>query len=124
MKKVLIIDDDPIFVLIASKLIQRHFPNYLFESFNNGKIAFDYISGLKEEEHPDWILLDINMPIMNGWEFLDELEASSLKQNFKICMVSSSIDPSDLMKANQNSRVVKFLSKPLKSYEIEELLKN
>ena len=124
LSKIYVIDDDPIFVLIASKLVQRHIPHVKLVSFDNGKLALEHLLSLPVEEQPDWIFLDINMPVMNGWEFLEEIEAHSLEQKFRLCMVSSSIDPVDLSKAESCKRISKFLNKPIKSNEMEDILRS
>ncbi len=69
----------------------------------------------KDENQSAILLLDINMPIMSGWDFLvifNELD-EKLKQKFNIYIVSSSIDYSDIEQAKSNRHVIGFLSKPL-----------
>ena len=59
------------------------------------------------------ILLDLNMPVMNGWEFLEELEKTEIASQAKVAIVTSSIDSADRKKAKEFEMVEYFLSKPL-----------
>ncbi|GAB3170503.1 hypothetical protein GCM10027291_22230 [Telluribacter humicola] len=95
---------------------------------NNGQEGVDYFEQLANNEDsvvPDLIFLDINMPIMNGWDFLDEYSArfEYLFPDTKICMLTSSVDPMDKLQAFYYSSVITFISKPLFKAEVE-LLRN
>src|SRR5690606_3191853 len=104
-----IIDDDDIYIFGIKKLIQikQLCKNLLV--FNNGQEAIDHIKSINSphEEFPDIILLDINMPVMDGWEFLDEYAKINpqLKKSTTIYMVSSSINPQDIERAEQAAEV-------------------
>ena len=84
----------------------------------NGEVAIQKLieqNDLLTEEDVLIIFLDINMPIMDGWQFLDEYKIikSSLKFKCKIFVLSSSINPDDIKKAESNVFVSKYLAKPL-----------
>jgi CheY-like chemotaxis protein len=81
--------------------------------FNSGKEAFDVLSKKSNEDLPGVIILDINMPIWDGWDFLDEIVKSPLAGETKIYVVSSSNDPEDIMKAKSYPMVVDFVLKPI-----------
>jgi CheY-like chemotaxis protein len=105
--KVILVDDDPINNLVTKRLLQKINPNLEIVDFTN---AIDALEHLKSSRI-DLILLDINMPEMNGWEFLNELENSGNKT--PVLMLSSSIDPSDHCKSILYKSVRGFLRKPL-----------
>jgi CheY-like chemotaxis protein len=72
---------------------------------------------------PDYILLDINMPIMNGWDFLDEYKRLSIDPlgKTKIYIISSSVFSNDINKAKSYNLVKSFISKPLSVEKIKEM---
>ena len=89
-------------------------------ALNNGEEALNYLSqseNLKKNKENDnlVVFLDLNMPIMDGWEFLEKFENELYANypNIKIILLSSSVDPSDIEKSNQFPMVFKFMSKPL-----------
>ncbi|HEX8356176.1 MAG TPA: response regulator, partial [Segetibacter sp.] len=86
------------------------------KSCENGQIAIDYLKGIKEKGIiPQIIFLDINMPVMNGWDFLEEFEKvrNEYVQLPRIYLLSSTVDPEDYRKAKKFSLVENFISKPL-----------
>ena len=118
-----IIDDDPIFVF-GSKILLR---NNSFASdylvCQNGKEALDVITPLIESEDklPEVIFLDLNMPIMDGWEFLDEFGKISREREIRIYILSSSVDSRDIERAKKYDMVNGFIAKPLTDVKIKEL---
>jgi len=105
------IDDDEINNMLSERLISRVMPKASVHSFLYAEDALDL---LKQEPSklPDAIFLDINMPRMNGWEFLDSISVLNISVN--IYMLTSSIDPRDQEKASKFSQVNDFISKPLR----------
>jgi CheY-like chemotaxis protein len=92
----------------------------------NGKFAIEQLSEIQQKDPaklPDYILLDINMPIMNGWEFLDEYKRLNLDPlgKSKIFIISSSVFSNDINKARSYPLVKDFISKPLNVEKIKEL---
>ncbi len=123
MSTTCIIDDDPIFVFGAKKIMEMADVSNTFIVFKNGKAALD---GLKPILHhgkniPDIILLDINMPIMDGWQFLDEFIKIDCKKTIKIYVVSSSIDPSDLERAEKYHIIEDYILKPISLEKIKAI---
>ncbi|MES2426444.1 MAG: response regulator [Bacteroidota bacterium] len=124
---ILLVDDDEINNFISIKLIKKALDNTSISSCLNGKFAIDQLVELQKRDPallPDFILLDINMPIMNGWEFLDEyrrLEIDPLGKS-KIYIISSSVFSNDINKAKSYPLVKNFISKPLSVEKIKEML--
>jgi len=123
---VLLVDDDEINNFISIKLIKKALLNTDIMACLNGKFAIDQLADIQRKDPaklPDYILLDINMPIMNGWEFLDEFKRLNLDPlgKSKIYIISSSVFSNDINKARSYPLVKDFVSKPLNVEKIKEL---
>lgn len=92
-----IIDDDPITIFGIKKMLDSLEISNEINTYLNGKIAIDAIrEGIEQGERiPEVIFLDINMPIMDGWQFLDEFLELPIRDCIRINIVTSSIDPLD-----------------------------
>jgi CheY-like chemotaxis protein len=119
-KTCFIIDDDAIAHYITKHLFNLYFDSWTTEVYFNGLEALLAIDNSKNRP-PELILLDINMPVMNGWEFLNKLQDYPQMKKIPIAIVSSSIDPRDIEKAKQYPQVIQFLLKPLNKEAIEKL---
>jgi CheY-like chemotaxis protein len=125
---VLLVDDDEINNFISIKLIKKALLNTEIMACLNGKFAIDQLVDIQRNDPakmPDYILLDINMPIMNGWEFLDEYKRLNIDPTgkTKIFIISSSVFSNDINKARSYPLVKDFISKPLNVDKIVELFK-
>lgn len=125
---VLLVDDDEINNFISIKLIKKAILNTEIMACLNGKFAIDQLLEIQRTDPaklPDYILLDINMPIMNGWEFLDEYKRLNIDPlgKTKIYIISSSVFSNDINKARSYPLVKDFISKPLNVDKIVELFK-
>ncbi len=115
INNVVLIDDDPITNMINTKILQNHFKTKV-NAFTSASIALDELKGISDSEKiPDVIFLDINMPNIDGWQFLAEYEKLPSKQwqHCKLYMLSSSIDFGDIDKSKTFTSVKGFISKPL-----------
>lgn len=120
MKKldcICIIDDDEIYTFLLKKALKKRDICNEIIIYSNGRIAIDSVNELIERNQilPDLILLDINMPILNGWEFLDEFKKirNKITKQIAIYIASSSISIGDINKAKNHTEVIDFLVKPL-----------
>lgn len=116
-KNVLLVEDDPITILVCDRIIKMNDFAEEVNSCENGRIALDFLQKKSAEGTtlPEIIFLDINMPVMNGWDFLAELEQlkDSLSPLPRIFILSSTVDPEDFSRARSFSTVEDFISKPL-----------
>ena len=118
--KTLIVDDEP----MARGVIRKHTGHFdMFEIIAECQNAIETINILNTQEI-DLIFLDINMPMMNGFQFLDNLSEQLIEflHSSKVVMLSSSVDPRDIEKAKHYPIVKDFISKPLSIDYISNIL--
>ena len=122
---VLLVEDDPITIMVCDRIIKMTSFSEKVTSCENGKIALDYLISIKESGPiPEIIFLDINMPVMNGWDFLEEFEKvqSQFLKLPRIHLLSSTVDPEDYKKAKNFTLVEDFISKPLSREALESIV--
>ncbi|APG59038.1 response regulator [Christiangramia salexigens] len=122
MIEIILIDDDPIVNLINEKLFRIFDPKLEVTTYNSANTALEDIKKLEPPKDKEiFVFLDINMPEMTGWEFLDRIHFAEL--NFEPCffILSSSIDPEEIQRANNYSLIESFIIKPLNRVKIKEL---
>ena len=129
MKKIdvaCIIDDDSIFVFSVKKMIEVNNLCKNLLVFSNGEEALKYFTPIitLSDALPDVILLDINMPVLDGWGFLDEFIKlkPKIKKQITIYMVSSSIHANDLQQAKSYSEVTDYIVKPVKLDDLKKIM--
>jgi len=129
---ILCIDDDPITLMLCKMVITKASFSNEIATAKNGEEALKYFNTLKQTnsnsnliKHPQLIFLDLNMPVMGGWEFLDSFATADYSDynDTKVIILSSTIDPEDLEKSKKYPMVIDFLSKPI-SKEMLEYLKD
>ncbi len=115
----LLVDDDQLTSILTKKIILTKIPNLKITVFNFPKEALKYLSKIEDKTKIPTILLDIQMPEMNGWEFLNELESQNLSCH--VYILSSSIDYLDIQKSKTFKSVKGYLTKPLTAENIPRL---
>jgi CheY-like chemotaxis protein len=128
---ILCVDDDPITLMLCKKVISKLSFAQEIITAQNGEEALAYFNTLKYNKtnslskSPQLIFLDLNMPVMGGWEFLDLFNSDEFSEfkSTKVIILSSTIDPQDLEKAKTYPVVIDFLSKPI-SHSMLEYLTN
>jgi CheY-like chemotaxis protein len=130
--KVICVDDDPIALLLSKLVLSKSDFASKVITAANGEIAIAYLERAevieenKNSENPLIILLDLNMPVMDGWEFLEQFDETLYQQYYKttkVILLSSSIDPNDIERSKDFSMVVDFLPKPLTKEMLNTILK-
>jgi CheY-like chemotaxis protein len=119
--RLMIIDDDEVVIFLAKVVINQFSDIKNIDSYTKPEEAFlDLKNGVVAL--PDLILLDLNMPIMDGWEFLDLIQENQLINHVPIAILTSSIDPTDKKKSTLYKNVIDFISKPLSQSKLQELI--
>lgn len=122
-KYVVLIEDDQAMNYYHQRLfVKQNFADEVL-SYHSAVEALDGIKNLQQVARL-YIFLDLNMPQMNGWQFIEELEKIKFDTNtqIKLFVLSSSVNPIDMMKAKQNSFVTDYLSKPLSIETITNII--
>lgn len=123
--KAYIIDDDEISILLTSMMLEsNHFARQI-EEFLHPEEALQNLQTVPDEVLPQIIFLDLNMPILNGWEFLDALSVKEDRFQGKcaVFILTSSIDAQEKELAKQYSMVCGFLQKPLNEQQLAQISK-
>ena len=118
-----IIDDDKIFVFVLKKILAKNENFNQVIDFRNGEDVLEMLLD-KNNQFPDIILLDINMPVIDGWQFLEEIEKLPNKDQLNVFIMSSSIDTNDIEKSKSFSTVKDFISKPINNEKLNKLIES
>lgn len=120
-----IIDDDKLTVKLMSILISKNDFCEEVESFYNARDAINKLkqNAADNEMLPDAILLDLNMPVMDGWQFLDEFISLPITKEIHIFIMTSSIDPADIEMATTYKVVKEYIMKPITTQKLDVLCK-
>lgn len=125
--KVLLVDDDKATNIYNEYKLKQLGLCKSIDVATNGQEAIDFLKSTDEHGNhpqPDLIFLDINMPIMNGWEFLESYERLDEKEkgNVILIMLTTSVNEDDYKKAKQNPNINGFKSKPLTAEMMQEII--
>lgn len=127
-KKVMLIDDNEIDNLINQKMIEAAAITENIYTHTGAKSAIEFLRNMEKLKNatdvlPDVIFLDIDMPLMDGFQFLDEFEklSNNTKKMCKIIMLTSSINPQDFDRSKKYSSVKLYLNKPLSQESIQKV---
>jgi CheY-like chemotaxis protein len=133
INKVLCIDDDPIALVLCNMVIKKAGFATEVLTAKNGREGLAWFSAyfskankLEKQDPPKLIFLDLNMPVMNGWDFLEDylMKYTDRLPETKVVIVSSTVNPEDFSRANRYEIVIDFINKPLTVEGLEELMKH
>lgn len=125
VQRAFIIDDDEVYIYAIKRLIKIQ--NLCDEVlvFTDGKQAVDYLEEHQNDgtQMPEVIMIDVNMPVLDGWGFIEAFQKMDLEstKNTKLFMISSSIDPRDVKKAKEIPLIIKYIFKPITFDELKEV---
>lgn len=129
LESILCVDDDAISLMLYKMVITKaSFTNEIVTA-TNGEEALNYIKTLEvsssksQKKELQLIFLDLNMPVMGGWEFLDSFSGVEYSEynHIKVIILSSTVDPNDLENSKKYPMVIDFLSKPITTQMLEDL---
>ena len=122
----LLLDDDDIYRYTIVKNIEALRSSKKILVFKNGNEALQFMLDNVEtiDNLPDTILLDVNMPVKDGFEFMEEYEKfkPETKSVIKVFMISSSINPADIIRATTNPEICGYISKPINAIKLQRIL--
>ncbi|WP_416865016.1 MAG: response regulator [Imperialibacter sp.] len=123
LKSVMCVDDDPVTLMICKVVLETSNFTQNVVTAENGKLAIDLLTSDADAPGLSLILLDLNMPVMDGWGFLDEFTSKHVESfpNLKIIILSSSVNPEDFKRAKNHKSVIDYIQKPLTVELIEEI---
>jgi CheY-like chemotaxis protein len=126
-QSICIVDDDEVYIFIVKKIIEINELADHVLTFSDGEKAYNFIKENKGKPNflPDIILLDINMPIMDGFQFIEEYIKlkHEINKEIGIYMVTSSVDPIDLEKSKKYTDIKGFITKPISAEVLEKIIR-
>lgn len=119
-----IVDNDPIYQLVIKKLLHKLQPEAILHSFMDGNDAWENLKKNSEEQIPSIILLDLDMPLIDGWDFMELFDQWNhpQKHQISIYIVSSSIAKEDIDKSKKMSFVKDYITKPISANIIQKII--
>jgi CheY-like chemotaxis protein len=120
-----IIDDDEVIIYLTEILVKEVEFCDVLKTFTCAEKALDELKAAFENksEIPNVILIDLNMPIMDGWRFLDQLLELDISEQISVFVFTSSIDPRDIERAKNYKMIKDYIVKPLTIHKINKILR-
>ncbi len=119
--RIIISDDDPVILFLHSRLVAESGLDTSPLQFADGSETLSYLENNSDKGNTYFLLLDINMPGMSGWDLLDQINRRGL-DGIKVAIVSSSVNREDHKRAAGYPQVVGYLEKPVKAASLQKIL--
>ena len=119
--KVIIVDDDPVILFLHKRLVTDNGWDNSPILFPNGSQTLAYLRDKRNNGVTYFLLLDINMSEISGWELLDQINAHRL-EGIYVVIISSSVNSADRKRADLYDQVIAYLEKPITALELQELM--
>lgn len=120
-KMLLLVDDDPIVNFIHQRLLSSLVSSDKIKVCKDGREALEYLEENASDIYQVLVLLDINMPVMNGWEFLEKVKDKPFRKKLDVMMLTSSVDNEDRNRAQKDELVVDYITKPLDQGKCQQI---
>ena len=124
LKSILLVDDNEIDTFFHRSVLEKMgVVEHIAEAYD-GQEALDYLQEAQQKDQmPEIIFLDINMPIMDGWEFLEKFKQAGYdNKSVVVMMLTTSLNPDDAERAARMQELSGFITKPLKEEEMEQIV--
>ncbi|MCP5502176.1 MAG: response regulator [Leptospiraceae bacterium] len=118
ISQIMVVDDDPLSILILESTLNCFNKNWVVQSYSDSKEALSFLK--KSPKKPDILFLDINMPGLNAWDFLEHIKGDN--NQYSVYIVSSSVDSGDIKKAHSFSCVMGYITKPVSEEKLQDIL--
>jgi two-component SAPR family response regulator len=122
MNSIIIIDDEEIDCLILSKLISIIGGVINLQIFHHPAPAILYLSQISSDKWPTHIFVDLNLPVMNGFEFIEQYSNMAGEKYAKLFILTSSIHSTDRAKAKVNKNITEYLTKPIRLEKLRQII--
>lgn len=127
VETVLLIDDNISTLYIQKRMLSKHGKFNSVLTFSEANIALDYLRAISLNfiKKPQLILVDLDMPLMNGWEFIEEYNqlAEDVIAHTRLFILTTSNNPTDVEKSKEVKGVSSFIKKPLSKQDLDNILK-
>jgi len=121
--EVIIVDDDEMTIFLHEVYVKENNFHPEPKSFYNGKDVIDFFNAYFNVSKYYCVFLDINMPVLNGWEVMDEIINNKMDKNVSVIILTSSINSADRAKAKKYDMVIDFIEKPLTIEQLDQIKK-
>ena len=122
--EILLVEDDLVTTMLHERVVNKVLPDTQLRKFNNGQAVSDFIYANNTPDKSYLVLLDLSMSIMDGWEFLDELNTKESGCKLAVVLVTTSVNPDDFLKSRDYPQVFGFFGKPFTVENLEEVLRH